>query len=175
MTAGSVFNNISNVKPRGDYAYIESGDYIVHVNEFKAGKNRKGLDIVFFNLKIVSVLDTTDCVKWNQAPHGVGQDVSWLVTLDKDSSLPQMKKALMVLTGVDEAGIDGPTCDAFVSAAQPLRGMFAHYSGKKVKTKKDILITDRRFVRPFSKDQLLSMAEVMANIKALKLSIDQAG
>lgn len=175
MTAGSVFGGISGVKPKGDYNYIGAGDYIVYVNEFGVKKTRKGPMSIFFNLTILAVLDTSECVKWNVSPHRVGEAATWMVTLDKDSALPQIKRALMNLTTVDENQVTEEFCESLCAANQPLRGYIASYSGKNVKTKeKGIVITDRKFVKPFTKSQCLANAELMAGVKKLGLSIDNS-
>ncbi len=173
MTAGSVFGGISGVKPKGDYSYVGPGDYVVYINEFSVKKTRKGPMSIFFNFTIVAVLDTTECTKWNVSPHRVGETVTWLVTLDKDSALPQIKRALMNLTTVDENQVTEEFCESLCAANQPLRGYIAHYAGKNVKTKeKGLIITDRKFVRPFTKSQCLANAEITAGVQRLSLSID---
>lgn len=172
--AGSVFAGMGTTKPRGDFAYIGPGDYLVHVNQFGTKQTRKGAGAIFFNMTIVAVLDTTACVKANTPPHRPGEKCSWLVTTDKDTSLPTMKRAIMTLTGVAEDLVNEEFCEQLASAAQPLAGYYATYSGNQVTTKKGVTITDRRFTRKWGKAELQARADVLAVIEQLKLNLNNA-
>lgn len=172
--AGSVFSGMATAKPKGDYAYIGPGDYIVHINQFGTKKTRKGPEGIFFNVTIVAVLDTTAAAKANMQPHRPGEKATWMVTTASDTALPTMKRAIMNVTGVPEEMVDEQFCEALASAAQPLAGMYVLYQGNQITTKKGISITDRRFVRRFSKSELMANAQAMANIEHLKLSLENA-
>lgn len=172
--AGSVFSGMGTTKPKGDFAYIGPGDYIVHINRFGTKQTRKGPTGIFFNVTIVAILDTTAAVKANMQPHRVGEKVSWMVTTASDTALPTMKRAIMNVTGVHEDKVDEEFCESLASAAQPLSGMFVLYQGNQITTKKGISITDRRFARRYSKAEIMANAQAMAAVEHLKLSLDNA-
>ena len=60
------------------------------------------------------------------------------------------------------------------SAAKPLAGYYATYSGNQVTTKKGVTITDRRFTRKWGKAELQARADVLAVIEQLKLNLNNA-
>lgn len=106
--------------------YFLPGLYLVHVDRVKTGTTRKGID--FF------VVEST-IVESDNGERKPGSACAWMVTLDKDAALGNIKHFCSIATGckleeVDEAGVE-----MIVSDENPLRGTFLRVQAVTILTK----------------------------------------
>jgi len=131
----SLFKGVGESKPSRDRDYFRPGRYLAQVEKFLVKQNDDGLIHYIFEMCIVDVIDESEALKDADGPHGLGHGVSWVMGKHKKPSLPNLKAALMVMTGVPEESITEQFCADLTSSSQPLAGIFIEFLNKPIVTK----------------------------------------
>lgn len=118
------FSGIESASSSEGGVYLLPGAYRLKVDAIKTGTSRKKRD---FFVAEFSILES------NNPERPAGTKASWMVMLDLDTALGNIKDFLETLSGgdVDEEGVE-----LAVSAANPFAGLEIKASAANVKTKK---------------------------------------
>lgn len=109
----SVFAKVNEARATEGGRYFEPGNYVVLINRIKHGETRKGVDFFVVETKVLE----SDC-----AAIPAGSECSWMVTLDKDAALGNIKSFAMAATGCADNEVDEAGILELVSDRQPLAG-----------------------------------------------------
>lgn len=121
-----LFSGIKDAKVSRGGVYLEPGVYTARVEACKSGVTRKGAG--FFVVEM-TVLES------NNPKFTKGSSVSWMVVLDKEPSLGNIKHFAAIATNTPEDEIDEAGIELIVSAENPLRGTILEISATNIKTK----------------------------------------
>lgn len=175
---GSPFKGIDGKQATRDSEYMRAGRYLAYINEFKTGENRNNVPNVRFATTILAVLDDTNAVKDPKGAHAVGHKASWVMSFAKDNTMPNLKAAVMAITGVPEEEVDQEFCDNLTSSEQPLQGMVVEFDNDIIKytpkngaSDQPSLFTQVKIRRRWSKAEVLEHVEE-AVFERLGLSTD---
>lgn len=146
----SFFKGIEDSHASRDRDHFRAGRYLTVVDAFKVKQNDDGLVFFIFELTVLAVLDDSEALKTPEPAHSIGHKVSWVMGRHKKPTLPNLKQALMVLTGVPEADITPEFCADLSSELNPLRGIPAEFSNKQIKTQNGAPFTQIRAKRRWS-------------------------
>jgi len=124
---------VSRADARRQSSYFTPGSYVVRVDDFKEGTNRKGRDYVVLE---TTVLDSSDL---NEAPAGCQR--SWLLMCDVDSTARNVRGMLCAVLNI---GNDELTLEMITKALEPdadtqvssLAGLKAFVHARNVTTQK---------------------------------------
>lgn len=170
-----VFGGIKDKKAPINSEFFRAGRYLTYIRAFKTMKSRKQANLALFEMLVVAVLDDAAASAEAKGAHSAGHQVSWVLDLAKDPSLPALKGALMVITGCPEDQIDEPFCEQLASAANPLEGFFVEWDNRVIKTKSTgqpfTLVKARR--RWTAEDVKAVVPETV--LTSLKITLDRAG
>lgn len=169
----SPFRGISDTQQTRDSEYFRAGRYLAHVNAFKTGQNRKNVPNVAIETTIVAVLDDTKAAKDPQGVHGVGDKASWVQSFSSDNTMPNLKAAVMAMTGVDAEAVNEEFCQELTSEDQPLQGIYVIFDNDMVMTKKGEPFTVVRIKRRLSAEEVLQHVE-QDQLDKLELTLDGA-
>jgi hypothetical protein len=170
----SLFKGMSEAKARRDGDYTRPGSYLCYLDNFITKTNRGEIPVVIFEMVVVAVLDVTNADKVGKPPHRVGERISWVMQLPRDTTKPNVKRALMNITGVPETMVDDSFCNQLASSAQPLRGLFVECSGQEIKTKAGNPFTQTMLKRAWSSEELKRLPGLDVTLQALSLSTAMA-
>lgn len=155
MDNASLFKGIDTSNAARDSEYFRPGKYLTQINKFIAKTNDSGVTYFIFEMKVIAVIDPSEALKDPNGPHTVGSKVSWLLARHKKPTWPNLKAALMAITGVPEDSITPEFCGDLIAAAQPLSGMFVEWRNKLITTKeKGLLFTKVTAVRAWSDEEV---------------------
>lgn len=134
-----LFTGIEQAKVSEGGNYLKPGNFLLEILGIKTGKTRGGRAFFVVECK---VLESDNL----QQPAGI--TVSWMVMLDQDMALPNIKKFAAAVTGsaideIDEAGIE-----YLVSDKQPLKGKKVGAQATNIKTKRDTDFTKVEWFLP---------------------------
>jgi len=132
-----LFAGIKEAQVTQGGVYIEPGLYTSRVEAVKTGKTRKG--IPFFVVELTHL-------KSNNVNHPVGKNVSWMVMLNQDAALGNIKHFASVATETDEAEIDEAGIELIVSSENPLEGTLLNIDASNITTKAGTPFTKVRFL-----------------------------
>lgn len=169
----SPFRGISDKSATRDSEYFRAGRYLAHVNAFKTGQNRNNVPNVAIETTIVAVLDATKAAVDPKGAHGVGDKASWVQSFSNDNTMPNLKAAVMAMTGVDEAAVTEEFCQQLTSSSQPLEGIFVVFDNEMIITKKGEPFTVVKIRRRLSKAEVLEHV-TEEQLEGLGLSLDGA-
>jgi hypothetical protein len=150
----SPFAGISAAKASRDSEYFRAGRYLTYIRSFITRANRSKVPVVIFELTVVAVLDPSAAANEPKGAHRVGESVSWLMQLPKDTTMPNLKAAIKAITGVPEEEVTESFCDALASANQPMAGFFVEWDNRVIKTKKGEPFTQVKARRRWSADEV---------------------
>jgi hypothetical protein len=94
----SFIDQIAESDTRRQSEYFEAGHYLVRIEDFKEGENRKGR--AFVVLETV-VLDSDDLES-----HPKGSERSWLLMQDLETTPRNVRAMLCGVLGVSDSGLD---------------------------------------------------------------------
>lgn len=128
----SFIDQIISSDARRQSEYFTPGSYLVEINDFKQGKNRKGRDYV--------VLETSVIDSDSPSNHPRGSKRTWLCMQDVDSTPRNVRGMLCAVLGVSNEGL---TADMVEEALTPdedtgkssLAGLRAYIHARNVPTK----------------------------------------
>lgn len=164
----SPFAGISAAKASRESEYFRAGRYLTYIRRFTTSKNRQGVPNVIFEMTIVSVLDASASANDPKGAHRVGENVSWLMQLTKDTTMPALKAAVKAITGVSEDQVTEDFCDQLASANQPMTGFFVEWDNRIITTKqRGMPFTVIKARRRWSGDEVKNNVppEVLASLK----------
>lgn len=121
-----LFSGIREAKVSQGGVYIAPGVYRSKILAVKQGTTRKGVG--FFVVEL-------EHLKSNNESHPAGARVSWMVTLDKDAALGNVKEFLSIVTDTPEEQIDEEGVDLITSAQNPLKDTIVDISAINKPTK----------------------------------------
>ncbi len=129
----SFIQQIAQVEARRQSEYFTEGQYLVRIDDFKEGANRKGREFV--------VLETTVIDSDNPAQHPAGCQRTWLSMKDIDSTPRNIRAMLCQVLRVSDAGL---TWEMIENALTPdehtgrsaLAGLRALVQARNIPTKK---------------------------------------
>lgn len=129
----SFIDQVISSDARRQSEYFQPGSYLVEIEDFKQGANRKGREFV--------VLETSVIDSDNLGLHPRGAKRSWLCMLDVDSTPRNIRGMLCAVLGVSNEGL---TADMVSEALTPdeetgkssLCGLRAYVHARNVPTKK---------------------------------------
>lgn len=154
----SFIQQIANADARRQSEYFVPGQYLVVINDFKEGKNRKGRDFV--------VLETTVLDSDNPAEHPAGSSRSWLCMQDVDSTAGNIRGMLCAVLGVADSAL---SVDMITAALTPdeetgkssIAGLRAIIHARNIMTKAG---------RPFTLLNFAAAADDAETLKDVKVS-----
>ncbi len=169
----SPFAGISAAKASRDGEYIRAGRYLTYLRKFFTRANRGGIPTVIFELTVVSVLDPSAAVAEPKGPHRPGENVSWLMQLPKDTTMPNLKAAIKAITGVAEADVTEEFCDQLAAATQPMAGYFVEWDNRVITTRQGKPFTQVKARRRWSKAEVDAGVDIKI-LEALKIDSSKA-
>jgi len=120
------FSGIKEAKVSQGGVYLKPGVYKTKVVACKSGTTRAGVG--FFVVEL-------EALESNNPELPPGTICSWMVTLDKEPALGNIKSFLAVVNNISEKQIDEDGVDLVCSAANPLAGKVLKASAVNIKTK----------------------------------------
>lgn len=125
----SIFKGIEKEKVVGGGQYITPGNYVLEVEEVKTFVSQKHRGRNYFVAEF-SVLSTTS------PDYSPGSRVSWLVNMDQDSALANVKGFAMALDAdMSEEDITQEGMDHLISSDNPAAGSKVKANAYTIKTK----------------------------------------
>jgi len=121
-----LFTGIEKANPSEGGVYIVPGNYTVEVQKVKTGKTRANRNFFVVECK---VLESDVALR----PRGI--DVSWMVMLDQDSALGNIKQFCATATGSEMEDIDEAGVEAVVGDDNPLKGTKLQIQATNIVTK----------------------------------------
>ena len=150
----SMFKGVDDVNPQRNSEYFRAGSYLCRIGAFKVKRNDDGLIRYIFELLVLAVLDPSEASKDPGGAHRVGHDVSWIMSKHNKPTMPNLKAALMVMTGVPQEEVTMEFCAALAGASQPLEGIFVEFSNKVITTKQGKPFTRITAKRVWTEDEV---------------------
>jgi hypothetical protein len=121
-----LFAGIKDAKVSQGGVYLKPGVFTTRIEACKSGKTRA--NVVFFVVEL-------DILESNNSELPPGTRCSWMVTLDKEPALGNIKAFLAVATDSKEEEIDEAGVELVVSADNPLKDTIVRVSAVNIKTK----------------------------------------
>lgn len=121
-----MFDKIKEASVTEGGQYVLPGMYRAQINYCKQKTTRKGIGMVAVELR---VLESTN------PDRPVGSDMSWVVTMDKDAAMGNVKQFIAAVMGIDPKEVDVPGAEMIFSEANPLKGKFIRISAFNKPTK----------------------------------------
>ena len=126
-----IFSDIKTAKPTLSSVYLQPGVSEVEILQCKSGKKRIG-GVGFFVVELKVIKSSNEAMP-------PGHLCSWMVTLNNDPALGNIKTFLAVANGInleeDPEAIDEAGAEEVCSAANPLKGYIMRASASNIKTK----------------------------------------
>lgn len=131
--AMSFIDQVSEATARRQSEYFTPGNYLVRIDDFKEGENRKGREFVVLE---TTVLDADDL-----EGHPRGSQRSWLLMLDMETTPKNVRAMLCAVLGITD---DGLTTDMITKALtaqkktgkSALAGLKTVIHAKNIKTRR---------------------------------------
>lgn len=144
-----LFSKIADASFSEGGNYLKEGVFRLEITKVISKKLRTGKDAYIVEFRVHESDNTA---------HRVGSEATWMVTLDKEPALGNIRQFIATACGTtDLSGVDEATTELTVSAEQPLSGKFVRASGVNITTKAG---------RPFTKFKFMidgtSVAEMAA-------------
>lgn len=121
-----LFKGIESAKTSKGGVYPLPGVYTLEITSAKTGVSRAKRHFFVAEFRVLASTN---------ADRPEGSEMSWMVMLDHDSALGNIKAFLSAATGSAEDEIDEAGVEAVVSAANPLKGCKVRASAVNVKTR----------------------------------------
>jgi len=129
----SFLDQIDEASARRQSEYFSPGSYLVRIDDFKEGENRKGREFI--------VLETTVLDSDNLEEHPKGAQRSWLLMQDMETTAKNIRAMLCAVLGISDEGL---TRDMIGKALTPdsktgksaLAGLKTVVHAKLVKTRR---------------------------------------
>lgn len=106
----SFIDSVADATARRQSEYFSAGQYLVRIDDFKEGSNRKGREFVVLEC---TVLDSDDLDE-----HPKGCQRSWLLMQDMETTSKNVRAMLCAVLGIGDEGL---TKDMIVKALTPDR------------------------------------------------------
>lgn len=106
----SFIDSVADATARRQSEYFSAGQYLVRIDDFKEGENRKGREFVVLEC---TVLDSDD-----PEEHPKGCQRSWLLMQDMETTSKNVRAMLCAVLGIGDEGL---TKDMIVKALTPDR------------------------------------------------------
>ncbi len=132
-----LFGGIGEAKYSEGGVYLKPGVYRLQVIACKYLKTRTGKDAFVVECKI---LESTEP---SLLPGGI---CSWMVTLDKEPALGNIKQFLQSILACDEGQIDETVVEAAIGPTNPLANRIVRASAVNIKTKANRDFTKVKFM-----------------------------
>lgn len=94
----SFIDQVAESDTRRQSEYFTAGHYLVRIDDFKEGENRKGRAFV--------VLETTVLDADNLDEHPKGSERSWLLMQDQETTPRNVRAMLCAVLGLSDTGLD---------------------------------------------------------------------
>ncbi len=137
MERAGIFGGMGSAKVAGGGRYIEPAKWHLEARELKVFESQRKRGQWFFAAEF-DVLDVKAPADYEgKFPFAPGDLVSWLVNMDNDSSLGNIKGLAMALVpGSEEEDIDDAAMEGLVDSSQPARGLKVWANAFHVETRK---------------------------------------
>lgn len=126
MSNNSMFSGIEEARISEGGVYFKPGVFRVEVEAVKGLKDRKGVGTF--------VVEGT-LLESSEPSLPVGTAVSWVVKLDKEPALGNIKAFIAAAMGEDAKNVTAESVDLVISAGNPLKGTKLRASAQNIKTK----------------------------------------
>ena|SRR3990167_1759268 len=133
-----IFDGIGKAQYFEGGKYVAPGFYLVDVQRVKQAKTRNGRPFFVVEMKIVESNDLKE--------FPIGTDMSWMVMLDQDAALGNIKHFLSVASETPLDAIDTQDAEDAISEQNPLAGVRLRVMAVNVKTKAQKDFTKVKFM-----------------------------
>lgn len=134
----SAFAGIGQAEVFETGVYIQPGVYLAEVKKVKQGETRKKREFFVVEMK---VLETSDI-----KAHPVGSDMTWMVMMDQDAALGNIKHFLNVAGDIPLEEISEQDALDAVGQENPLQGTKLRIIATNIKTKAQKDFTKVKFM-----------------------------
>lgn len=117
--------------------YITPGLFLVEIEKVKNDKTRKGRPFFVVEMKVLESSNLKD--------HPVGTSMSWMVMLDQDAALGNIKHFLTIACDVPENDVDEALATEACGEDNPLRGTKLRVSAVNILTREKKDFTKVKF------------------------------
>lgn len=126
------FEGIEGAEQRSGGSYLRPGNCDAKLVECKAITTRAKRAAFVVELEIVES---------RGGDNAVGSRRSWMVMMDSDSALSDVRGFAAAATGVQFSAVDGAAMERVVSPEQPLRNRLVRFVAENIETKKGATFT----------------------------------
>jgi len=133
-----IFDGIGNAQYFEGGKYVTPGLYKAEIQKVKQAKTRNGRPFFVVEMK---VLESS-----NLKEHPIGTDFSWMVMLDQDAALGNIKHFISVASDTPINEIQASDAEDAVSEANPLGGIEIRLTAVNIKTRAQKDFTKVRFL-----------------------------
>jgi hypothetical protein len=133
-----IFGKIGEAQYSDGGVYLLPGVYRLEIKSCVYKRTRKGQDAFIVEFKIM------ESTNQERLP---GSTCSWMVTMDKEPALGNIKQFIAETVEQDMAAINEQIAEAVVSAQNPLGGRFVRASAVNIKTKAGRDFTKVKYLR----------------------------
>lgn len=133
-----IFGGIKDAQYSDGGVYILPGVFRVKITKVLYKKTRKGQDAFIVEMEVVES---------TRQDRPVGSTMSWMVTLDKEPALGNIKQFLAETAEADMSAITEEVVEAAISAAQPFANRFVRCSANEITTKAGRPFTKVKWIR----------------------------
>lgn len=121
-----MFDKIKEAQINEGGVYILPGIYRCQILACKQRQTRKGVNMIAVELRVIESTNP-------ERP--AGTDMSWVVTMDKDAALGNVKQFVATVMECEVKEVDTPGTELIFSEANPLKGTMVRVSAVNKKTK----------------------------------------
>lgn len=122
-------------QPRRDSEWIRPGVYLVRIESFKKGANRKGREYMHFTMLNCHTIDDSLGASVKDGSQRAGDKLSWRIMAEWDGAEGTIMSAIQTLTGLPiEELQDDNVYDQLTAASQPLAGLYARVEARQIQT-----------------------------------------
>ena len=142
----SLIRGITTVEPRIQSEYLKPGEYVLTLLGCKEGQTRAPANRPFFVVEAKVVGADPDTLA--QGGNKVGHTVSWMVMLDNDAAMRDVRGFLDVaLTDEELASLSDETVAECTGPSQLLKGRTLQVAAENITTKRGTPFTRVRWFR----------------------------
>lgn len=123
-----IFSGIKNAEYYESGKYVAPGLYLGEVLKVKQGMSRKKRGFFAVELRVLESSNSKD--------HPVGTDMTWMVMLDQDAAMGNIKHFIAVAGDMSVDEVEEEDANDAVSESNPLAGVKLRISAVNVKTLK---------------------------------------
>ena len=133
MTTG--FEGVEAAKPQKSGNFIRPCDIIARIDRIKKGETRKGIGFIANEMIVLHAFEGS---------HVVGENITHMLMMDKDSFLGNWKAMIMGIASCAEEEITQEQSEVIISEEQPFSGDVIRVKARNIKTQadKDFTVVD---------------------------------